>query len=147
MKEAIMAIRCLNLAGIYLLIGMSMGIYMGATEQFALAPAHAHVNLLGWVTLALAAAVFTIWPQTASTRLARTFFWSYNLALPPTLIALSCVLLGKLQWMPVLVTGQLALYAGAIAFVANILLSVRGQPVADASHRRDSGAAVLADAR
>lgn len=33
--------------------GMVWGAIMGASEDFALAPAHAHLNLVGWTTLAL----------------------------------------------------------------------------------------------
>ena len=33
--------------------GMSMGMYMGIAQDFALTPAHAHLNLLGWVTMTL----------------------------------------------------------------------------------------------
>lgn len=33
--------------------GMGLGIRMGLSQDFALAPAHAHLNLLGWVTVAL----------------------------------------------------------------------------------------------
>ena len=40
-------------APIYVLIGMGFGIFMGATENFTLAMAHAHLNLIGWVTMAL----------------------------------------------------------------------------------------------
>jgi len=32
---------------ICVLIGMGWGMYMGANENFTLAPAHAHLNLLG----------------------------------------------------------------------------------------------------
>ncbi|RYI13820.1 MAG: hypothetical protein EON48_12275, partial [Acetobacteraceae bacterium] len=32
---------------------MVLGIRMGISQDFTLAPAHAHLNLLGWVTLAL----------------------------------------------------------------------------------------------
>lgn len=35
------------------LVGMSLGIVMGVRQDFSLAPAHAHLNLLGWVTMAL----------------------------------------------------------------------------------------------
>lgn len=35
------------------LVGMSLGIVMGIRQDFSLAPAHAHLNLLGWVTMAL----------------------------------------------------------------------------------------------
>lgn len=33
--------------------GLGLGIYMGLNEDFTLAPAHAHLNLLGWVTMSL----------------------------------------------------------------------------------------------
>jgi len=35
------------------LTGISMGIFMGIAQDFTLAPAHAHLNLLGWVSMAL----------------------------------------------------------------------------------------------
>jgi len=144
-----MAIRCLKLAGLYLLVGMTMGLVMGATEQFALAPAHAHINLLGWVTPALAAVVFTLWLQTATTWLAHAFFWIYNLALPPSMLALSLVLLGHSQWVPVVIAGQLAVYVAAILFVVNILVGVRGPPAAAATttERRLPSERAAADAR
>lgn len=123
----------------------------GATERFALAPAHAHVNLLGWVTLALAAAVFSLWPQTATTRLARAFFWIYNLALPPSMLALSLVLLGESQWVPVLIVGQLAIYVVAVILVVNILVTLRGASTAVARASEGGlpgqGTAAVADTR
>jgi hypothetical protein len=33
--------------------GMALGIHMGIAQDFTLAPAHAHLNLLGWVTMTL----------------------------------------------------------------------------------------------
>lgn len=33
--------------------GMTLGIHMGIAQDFTLAPAHAHMNLLGWVTMTL----------------------------------------------------------------------------------------------
>jgi hypothetical protein len=41
------------MAGLAALGGMALGILMGISQDFTLAPAHAHLNLLGWVTLAL----------------------------------------------------------------------------------------------
>jgi hypothetical protein len=35
------------------LLGMIWGTYMGASEDFSARDAHAHLNLLGWVTLSL----------------------------------------------------------------------------------------------
>ncbi|MCU0829105.1 MAG: hypothetical protein MUE52_17350 [Tabrizicola sp.] len=35
------------------LCGMMLGLAMGISQDFTLAPAHAHLNLLGWVTMAI----------------------------------------------------------------------------------------------
>lgn len=50
MRLAYFCFICAALAGC---IGISLGIWMGLAEDFTLAPVHAHVNLLGWVTLSL----------------------------------------------------------------------------------------------
>lgn len=44
---------CFVFAGASALAGMSAGILMGILQDFTIAPAHAHLNLLGWVTMAL----------------------------------------------------------------------------------------------
>lgn len=44
---------CFVTATLAALTGMVLGLWMGAHEDFTLAPAHAHLNLLGWVTLSL----------------------------------------------------------------------------------------------
>jgi len=44
---------CFVAAGTAALTGMGLGMFMGLTHDFTLAPAHAHLNLLGWVTMCL----------------------------------------------------------------------------------------------
>lgn len=44
---------CFVVAALAALGGMGLGIFMGLAQDFTLAPAHAHLNLLGWVTMAL----------------------------------------------------------------------------------------------
>ena len=53
------------------LAGMALGIVMGIRQDFALAPAHAHLNLLGFVALFLAALYYRVVPEAAQSRLAR----------------------------------------------------------------------------
>ncbi|HET7412142.1 MAG TPA: hypothetical protein VFJ18_05710 [Pararhizobium sp.] len=62
---------CWITAPIYALIGMAYGIHMATTSNFALAPAHAHLNLLGWVTIALYGVFYTVVPAAASSMLAK----------------------------------------------------------------------------
>ena len=116
-----LAERCIRIAGLYLLVGMAMGIAMGATGNFSLRPVHAHVNLLGWVGLAVTAGVFKLWPAIAESRLARVFFWTYNIALPALLIALSLFLLGHTEALPIMVAAEIAVFGAAALFVVSLI--------------------------
>jgi hypothetical protein len=52
-------------------LGMGWGILMGITQDHSMAGAHAHLNLVGWVTLALFGVYYTLTPQAARSGLAR----------------------------------------------------------------------------
>ena len=56
---------------VYLLVGMAFGIWMSATQDHSLAPAHAHLNLIGGVLLALFGAFYMLVPSAAESRLAK----------------------------------------------------------------------------
>jgi len=64
----------LLLAAVALIGGVSMGVVMGATHDFTLMPVHAHLNLLGWTSLALFGLVYRAYPQLGEMRLARLHF-------------------------------------------------------------------------
>jgi hypothetical protein len=53
-----------------LLVGLCFGIAMGMTQDFALAPAHAHLNLVGFVIPFLAGLYYRVVPQSAHGMLA-----------------------------------------------------------------------------
>lgn len=53
-----------------LLTGVSLGMWMGIAHDFTLSPVHAHLNLLGWVTLAAYGLMHRAYPELASSRLA-----------------------------------------------------------------------------
>ena len=56
------------------LIGMAWGIQMSATGDHALSPAHAHLNLLGWVSFAIYGFYYHLVPTAAASRLAWAHF-------------------------------------------------------------------------
>lgn len=56
------------------LVGMIWGMIMGANEDMVMAPAHAHLNLLGWVTMGLYGTFYALTRQSMSSRLAWTNF-------------------------------------------------------------------------
>jgi len=56
------------------LVGMVFGMWMGSTQDFSTAPAHAHLNLIGWATSALYGTFYALTRETLSPRLAWTQF-------------------------------------------------------------------------
>ena len=115
----------LKLSVLYLIVGVAMGIFMGASHDFTLRPVHAHVNLLGFATLALAGLIYSVFPDAGASRLAKAHFWLMNLALPVMMVALGCMLLGKTAVLPALVVSELMMAAAVLAFATNIFMNLR----------------------
>lgn len=114
----------LKLAILYLVLGVVMGIAMGASRDFTLMPVHAHVNLLGWATMALAGLVYTVFPAAGGSRLAKVHFWLANISMPVMVVALSMVLLGNHAVEPVLALSEILAAAGVAAFALNLFLNL-----------------------
>jgi hypothetical protein len=116
----------LKFAIVYLLLGVAMGIGMGASENFTLRPVHAHVNLLGWTTMALAGLVYTVFPKAAASKLAKVHFWMMNLALPVMMGSLSFYLLtGDKSVVPALALSEFVAAGGIICFAINIFTNLK----------------------
>ena len=99
------------------LIGMALGIVMGIRQDFVLAPAHAHLNLLGFVTLFLSALYYRAFPQAAASRLARYQAVVSVLGAILFPVGIACVLLGGHdRFEPVVVAGALTVFAGMLLF-------------------------------
>ena len=59
-----------KLAVLFVIAGMAMGIGMAATHNHSIMPAHAHLNLLGWVSLFLFGIYYKLHPALEESRLA-----------------------------------------------------------------------------
>jgi hypothetical protein len=127
-----MATRLLKFAVVYLMLGMGMGMAMGLTHHFEYAPVHAHINLLGWASLALVAMIYRAYPQAALTALAR---WHYRLhvtGLPIFMIGQFLLLSnhGRLEWL--VATGAAITFAGIALFAVNLLQALAAEQRAGA---------------
>lgn len=115
----------LKLAVVYLIAGVALGIAMGATENFLMRPVHAHVNLLGWATLAIAGLIYAVYPTAAESRLAKIHFWMLNAALPVMVGALCLLLLGHPEVVPALAASEFLAAGGVIVFACNVFMNVK----------------------
>jgi cbb3-type cytochrome oxidase subunit 1 len=120
-----MSARLIRIAALYLALGATMGIVMGITHQFSLAPVHAHINLLGWATLGIIGVVYRVYPAAGETRLAQIHFWIHNIALPVFMVGLGFALTGHEAFMPMTIVGASAVLIGLLVFAVNIWRTVR----------------------
>lgn len=80
--------RFMRFAALWLVAGIGLGIFMGASHDHSMHPVHAHFNLLGFVLPAVFAGFYRLWPEAAQSRLAQAHFWLYAPASVVLMIAL-----------------------------------------------------------
>lgn len=116
------SLRWILAALVYLCLGVVLGVYMGASHDHSLAGVHAHVNLLGWVTLALIGVVYHFFPRAGASRVATVQFWLHNAALLVMMTALGLHLKGNAALEPLVAAGSLAMLAAVFLFAGNVML-------------------------
>jgi hypothetical protein len=118
----------IKLAVVYLIAGVAMGIMMGASRDFTLRPVHAHINLLGWATFAIAGLIYTVFPSAGQSKLAKIHFWLMNISVPVMMASLGTILVTQnMQVVPVLVAAEMTAAASVLTFAANIFLNLKHQ--------------------
>ncbi len=123
-----MAVRFLKIAALYLVAGMTLGAYMGATENFTLAPVHAHVNLLGFMIPTLIGLIGLVRPAVLETRLATVFFWLYQITVPVSMLALAWMLIGHRSIAPVVGIFSGGMWLAALLYAINLWMTLSHTP-------------------
>lgn len=118
----------IKLAVLYFVIGVVMGNYMGKTLNYALQSVHAHLNLLGWASLALAGVIYAVWPSAGQSRLAVWHFWLSAVLLPVMFIALAMYKTGNAAVAPVLGISSIAMAVAILLFAVNVFRNVGPKP-------------------
>jgi hypothetical protein len=102
------------LGALWLVLGMILGIVMGASENFLFMPVHAHINLVGFACHSLFGMAYRQWPTMKASSLAPYQFWIFVIATPITLVGLAFTLTGG-PALPTII-GSLGLVIGAALF-------------------------------
>ncbi len=113
--------RWIYVAIVYFCLAVGLGVFMGLSGDHRLMAVHAHMNLLGWVTLALIGVIYHYFPRAAASRLASLQFWLHNLTLPVMMAALALVILGTPQAGPLLGSAAVVMLLAVLLFAANLL--------------------------
>lgn len=111
--------------------GMIWGAIMGARQDFTLMPAHAHLNLVGWATLALMGGFYAL-----SGRGGRLGWLNFGLSVSAVLVMIPslALMLGTANHAlePFVIAGSLLAILGMATFLVVVLTTWAGQPSSEA---------------
>jgi cbb3-type cytochrome oxidase subunit 1 len=113
MKASILSFRAAVLVA---LAGLIWGIVMGVTEDHSNASAHAHLNLLGWVSLFLFGTYYHLHPAIDRDRLASMQVWIWVVATISLVAGIALVNSGRTVGYPLNIVGSLTLVADMLLF-------------------------------
>ncbi|MCG7508690.1 hypothetical protein [Mesorhizobium retamae] len=111
------------LAIIYAVCGMALGLHMAISQDHTEMPVHAHAMVAGWLTSAVFAVFYHLFPAARETRLATIHFWLTALSGTGLLVGLYFVLAGNTAVEP------LVAICSILFFAAMLLFSIIALPV------------------
>ena len=103
------------------LAGMIWGANMAANNNFTMAPAHAHLNLLGWVSLALMGTFYALAGDRAPKRLGWINFVISSAGVLIAIPSLAALLGGQKAADQGAMIGAMVLIVGMLTFLAAVL--------------------------
>nr|WP_295890409.1 hypothetical protein [uncultured Devosia sp.] len=101
---------------LFLLVGISIGIHMSISQNHNVIGAHAHINLLGWVTSALFGGYYALNPAKAGGRLPMLQYVVFTTGVVIMGASLYLLLAGNVGMAPVVAVASLITFAGVLLF-------------------------------
>lgn len=103
---------------VFLIVGIAMGLQMAISGNHNVIGAHAHANLLGWVTMAIFGTYYALNPAKAETRLASLQYWVYTAGVVVIVPSLYMLYLGYAAFEPLTAVSSLVILLGVLMFAA-----------------------------
>jgi cbb3-type cytochrome oxidase subunit 1 len=119
-----MGVKLIKIASIYFVVGVCFGMFMSISHKFEYASVHAHINLVGWVSLALAGLVYHVFPEAGKSILGKIHFWLHNIGLPLMMISLFFLVSGNTSAEPFVAVGGTLTALAVLTFMINVLKNV-----------------------
>jgi peptidoglycan/LPS O-acetylase OafA/YrhL len=107
---------CFPVAVLMVLAGMIWGIIMAISDDHSAMPAHAHLNLLGWVCLFLFGIFYHLHPAIDRSRTALVQVWVWILTTIILTIGVGLVHAGHPIGDPIAAVGSLIVFADMLLF-------------------------------
>jgi len=107
----------LRLGVLSALVGMTLGVWMGANQEFVLRPVHAHINLLGFASMMLFGLFYRAHPAAARGWLPLAHLVLSVLGFLILMPSLTLMLLRKPVFMPGMIASEIMLVTSMALFV------------------------------
>ena len=117
----------LRLGVLSALIGMALGVWMGANQEFTLRPVHAHINLLGFASMMLFGLFYRAVPEAARGWLPVAHFVLSVVGFLILMPVLALVLLERPVFMPLMPVSEIMLVASMLLFVLIVFRHTSGK--------------------
>ncbi len=107
---------CFRAAVLFVLVGMLWGLQMAISNDHSAFPAHAHLNLLGWVSLFLFGIYYRMHPAVDRSRAALVQVGIWSLGTAVMAVGVGLVHTGHEGGDPIAALGSLIVLAGMLLF-------------------------------
>lgn len=101
---------------LFLIAGIGIGLHMSISQNHDVIGAHAHINLLGWVTSAIFGGYYALNPAKANGLLPTVHYWLYTLGVVVMGVSLYLLLKGNAGMEPMVAVSSLVTFAGVLMF-------------------------------
>ncbi len=101
---------------LFLIAGLGLGLMMSISGEHKVIGAHAHINLLGWVTSALFGGYYALNPAKAAGRLPMAQYLVYTVGVFVMSLSLYFLLLGNAAMVPIVAGSSLLTFLGVLIF-------------------------------
>lgn len=101
---------------VYVILGMGVGIYMAASKDHSQMPVHAHMNLLGWLGMAVMGLVYKTWPAVAAQKLAALTFWLSHIVVIGLSVGIGGLYAGYPAFEPIAIIASFVALANMLLF-------------------------------
>jgi hypothetical protein len=111
-------------AVVFLILGILMGLQMSISGKYNVTGAHAHTNLLGWVTMAIFGGYYALNAAKAESRFAKIHLWTYLPSVAVMTPSLYVLYLGYPAIEPLLAISSLTALASVLVFAFVVFSTV-----------------------
>ena len=120
----------MRLGALSALVGMALGVWMGANENFTLRPVHAHINLLGFASMMLFGLFYRAFPAAGRGWMPMVHFVLSVVGFLILMPSLTLMLLARPLFMPGMIASEIMLVASIALFVVIVFKATMAKDAA-----------------